>query len=133
MAQEVLVVDDDPDLVEAVRITLEAEGFVVSSARDGTEAKKRLAEHTPDVILLDVMMATDTEGFDLAYELLDSPETKDIPIVMLTAMSQSQSYIETFQQITDRPWPVSVFLEKPISPKKLVEAIRNVLARPTRS
>ncbi|MCU0612758.1 MAG: response regulator [Candidatus Eisenbacteria bacterium] len=127
MAQEVLVVDDDPDLVEAVRIILEAESFVVFAARDGSEAKKRLAEHRPDVILLDVMMATDTEGFDLAYELVDDPATKDIPIIMLTAMAQSQNYVETFQYITERPWPVSMFLEKPIAPKKLVETIRKVL------
>ncbi len=133
MAQEVLVVDDDPDLVEAVRIVLEAEGFIVTAARDGSEAKKRLQEHTPDVILLDVMMATDTEGFDLAYELQNDEVMKNIPIVMLTAMSQSQDYVEKFQYITDRPWPVDMFLEKPISPEKLVSTIRKVLAHRARS
>lgn len=133
MAREVLVVDDDPDLVEAVRITLESEGFVVSAARDGSEAKKRLQEHAPDVILLDVMMATDTEGFDLAYELQGEDATKSIPIIMLTAMSQSQDYVEKFQYITDRPWPVDMFLEKPIAPAKLVETIRKVLAHRARS
>ncbi|MBN1426046.1 response regulator [Candidatus Fermentibacteria bacterium] len=133
MAQEILVVDDDPDLVEAVRITLEAEGYDVTAARDGSEARTRIAQQAPALILLDVMMATDTEGFDLAYELQNSEETKEIPIVMLTAMSQSKDYVETFQYITDRPWPVDMFLEKPIAPKKLVETIRKVLAQRTRS
>jgi len=133
MAQEILIVDDDPDLVEVVRLTLEAEGYEVSAAYNGQEAKDRLAVKKPDLILLDVMMATYTEGFDLAYELLDNPETKHIPIIMLTAMSQSANYVETFQYITERPWPVSIFLEKPIPPKKLVETIQRVLKGPGQS
>ncbi len=81
----------------------------------------------PDLILLDVMMNTQTDGFDLAYELRGDPATREIPIVMLTAMSQSPDYGETFQYITDRPWPVNIFLEKPIPPKKLIETVRQIL------
>lgn len=127
MAFKILVVDDDFDLVLPIKITLEAEGFEVVTAGNGAEARKRLGESKPDLILLDVMMTTETEGFDLAWELQENPETRDIPIVMLTAMSQSENYVETFQHISERPWPVSIFLEKPVPAKKLIETVRKVL------
>ncbi|MBP7865949.1 MAG: response regulator [Acidobacteria bacterium] len=127
MAYKILVVDDDFDLVLPIKITLEAEGYEVSTAGNGSEARKCIEASKPDLILLDVMMTTETEGFDLAWELQENAETRDIPIVMLTAMSQSENYIETFQHISERPWPVSVFLEKPTPAKKLLETVRKIL------
>lgn len=127
MAQEILIVDDDPDLVAVVSIALKAEGYEVSSAGNRQAARERILQKPPDLILLDVMMNTQTDGFDLAYELRGDPATRHIPIVMLTAMSQSPDYVETFQHITDRPWPVNIFLEKPIPPRKLIETVRQIL------
>ncbi len=127
MAQEILIVDDDPDLVAVVSIALKAEGYEVSSAGNRQAARERILQKPPDLILLDVMMNTQTDGFDLAYELRGDPATRDIPIVMLTAMSQSPDYVDTFQFITDRPWPVNIFLEKPIPPRKLIETVRQIL------
>jgi CheY-like chemotaxis protein len=127
MAYTILVVDDDPDIVEAAELILGSEGYMITTAGNKDEAEKRIQEKKPDLILLDVMMSTHTDGFDLAYQLLENPETKDIPIIMMTAMSASPDYIETFQHITDRPWPVSVFLEKPVTPEKLIETVRKLL------
>ncbi|MBN1878722.1 response regulator [bacterium] len=127
MAYRILVVDDDPDIVEITRLYLEQEGYRVTSAGDRTEARDSIEKEIPDLILLDVMMATPTDGFDLAYELLENPQTKNIPIIMMTAMSDSPDYIETFQHITEKPWPVSVFLEKPVSAEKLITTVRKFL------
>lgn len=127
MSYTILVVDDDPDIVEINRIYLEQEGYKVISAGDRVEAREVIQKQKPDLILLDVMMATPTDGFDLAYELMEKPETKDIPIVMMTAMLGTSGYVETFQHITERPWPVSVFLEKPVSPEKLIATVRKFL------
>lgn len=127
MAYEILVVDDDPDIVETIRIVLEKAGYAVTTAGNRSEAQIEIQKKKPDLLLVDVMMATDTDGFDLAYELKENPETSTIPIVMLTAMAQSATYVETFQFITERPWPVSVFLEKPVQPKKLLDTIGKIL------
>ncbi len=81
----VLVVDDDPDIVATSRIVLESNGYEVQTAANGKEALDILARVKPDVMLLDVMMASDTEGFDLAFKLRQDPEFKDLPIIMLTA------------------------------------------------
>ncbi len=127
MGYTILVVDDDPDIVEISRLYLEQAGYSVIAAGDRIEAKEAISRQKPDLILLDVMMSTPTEGFDLAYELLENPATKDIPIVMMTAMAGSSDYVETFQFITERPWPVSVFLEKPVSAEKLIATVKKFL------
>ena len=127
MGYTILIVDDDPDIIEITRLYLEQEGFGVISAGDRVEAREMIAKTKPDLILLDVMMATPTDGFDLAWELLEDPKTKNIPIIMMTAMSSSADYIDTFQHITEKPWPVSVFLEKPVSSEKLITTVRKFL------
>lgn len=127
MDYTILIVDDDPDIIEITRLYLEQEGFNVMSAGDKVEARETIAGKKPDLILLDVMMTTPTDGFDLAWELLEDPKTKNIPIIMMTAMSGSPDYIETFQHITEKPWPVSVFLEKPVSAEKLISTVRKFL------
>lgn len=128
MAHKILIIDDDYDLVEPLRIMLEANGYIVSTAADGDEGKKRIAESKPDLIILDVMMRTDAEGFELAYEFGANPETKDIPIIMQTSIAHWQNYLEaSFQAISDQPWPVKRFMEKPFVKDKLLAAIRDLL------
>jgi len=66
---KVIVIDDDPDMVESIRITLEANDYEVCSAENGTEGLKLIKEIHPDLIILDVMMDTITEGFQVSYQL----------------------------------------------------------------
>ncbi|HPQ41477.1 MAG TPA: response regulator [bacterium] len=127
MEYTILVVDDDLDIIEITRLYLKQEGYAVVTAQCGKEAKALIAKHKPDLIVLDVMMCTPTEGFDLAYELLENPETRDIPIIMMTSMTDSPDYVETFQYITEKPWPVSVFLEKPVSRDVLITNVKKFL------
>ena len=81
----ILVVDDDPDIVATSRIILEGNGYEVQTASNGKEAKDLLSRCKPDLMLLDVMMASDTEGFDLAFQLKGDAQFKDLPIILLTA------------------------------------------------
>ena len=76
---EILLVDDDPDFRDALQIILENHGYTVRTASNGTEALEALKIKKPDLMILDVMMATDTEGFDLAYQLKKIPGFKDLP------------------------------------------------------
>ncbi|MBN1296062.1 response regulator [bacterium] len=128
MAYRILIVDDDPDLVDAYRMLLEAKGYIVDVAYDGDEGKRRIAESKPDLILLDVMMKTDTDGMDLAFDLQSKAETKSIPIIFQTSLAQWGDYMqESFQGIRDMPMPYKKFLEKPIHPDNLLSAIREML------
>jgi CheY-like chemotaxis protein len=125
----VLVVDDDPDIVATSRIILESNGYEVQTASSGKEALEILARVKPDVMLLDVMMASDTEGFDLAFKLRQDPEFKDLPIIMLTAFLDK---VRTegpgpFEFILGEQWPVEWLFEKPLDTKKLLAKIEAIL------
>ena len=81
----VLVVDDDPDLVEAISMKLESKSYRVSKAYDGIEAWDKIQEERPDLIILDVMMPR-KDGYELCDELKNNPEYEDITVVLLTAV-----------------------------------------------
>ncbi|MFN2183227.1 MAG: response regulator transcription factor, partial [Anaerolineae bacterium] len=120
--EKILIIDDDPDLVEVIRLTLQASGFQVFSAAGGAEGLQKVKEIDPDLIILDVMMDYTTEGFQVSLELR-SPDPaseyadyRDIPILMLTAIHSTtplrfgpeQDYL-----------PVDGFVEKPLEPADL--------------
>jgi len=126
---EILIIDDDRDIVDTMRIVLESKNYHVRVAYNGKEGYAELEEKVPDVVILDVMMSTDTEGFDLAYKLQRHPDFKRIPILMLTSFPQkmAEEGPEKFQHILGEGWPVTLFLEKPIQPEKLLSAIKEIL------
>jgi two-component system alkaline phosphatase synthesis response regulator PhoP len=126
---DILIIDDDRDLVNAIRIVLESRNYTVRAAYNGKEGHGKIEEKPPDLIILDVMMATDTEGFDLAYKLRNNPKYRDIPIVMVTAFPKmmAEEGPDRFQHILGESWPVSQFLEKPVDPEELLSTIEDLL------
>ena len=129
---KVLVIDDDPDLVESIRITLEANNYEVYSAENGTEGLRLVKEIHPDLIVLDVMMDTITEGFQVSYQLRsrdpqsEYKEYSDIPIIMLTGISQKMHM--KFSTETDEDFlPVNEFIEKPIRLDALLEKVKKLV------
>jgi DNA-binding response OmpR family regulator len=126
---EILIIDDDRDLVESFRIVLESRKYGVRVAYNGKDGFQKIQEKAPDLILLDVMMATDTEGFSLAYKLRNNPAYKEIPIIMVTGFTKKMAETgpEKFQHIMGENWPVTQFLEKPIDPEELLSVIEKVL------
>ncbi|PJB33409.1 MAG: response regulator, partial [Deltaproteobacteria bacterium CG_4_9_14_3_um_filter_51_14] len=84
----VLVVDDDPDLVETVGMMLESKGCEVGRAYDGVEAEESIKMRRPDLIVLDVMMPR-KDGYVLCAELKADAKTRDIPVVLLTAVGEA--------------------------------------------
>ena len=122
----ILIIDDDIDLVEIIRVTLENENFVVIDAQNGERGLAMARDRNPDLILLDVMMSKVDEGFQVAYELRGDPSTKDIPILMLTAVVDQTGF--DFNPEKDADFlPVDEFLEKPVSPRRLVDMVRKHL------
>jgi two-component system, OmpR family, alkaline phosphatase synthesis response regulator PhoP len=125
----ILVVDDDPDIVATSRIILESNGYEVRTAANSKEALRLLDQGTPDLMLLDVMMTSDTEGFDLAFKLKEDPKFKDLPIIMLTAFLDKVR-VEgpgPFEFILGEQWPVQWLFEKPLDTQKLLGKIEAVL------
>jgi len=84
----ILVVDDDPDLVETVAMMLESKGCDVGRAYDGVEGEESIKERRPDLIILDVMMPR-KDGYILCGELKSRDETREIPVVLLTAVGEA--------------------------------------------
>ena len=126
---DILIIDDDRDLVESIRIVLESRKYGVRVAYNGKDGFQKIQEKAPDLILLDVMMATDTEGFSLAYKLRNNPAYKEIPIIMVTGFTKKMAETgpEKFQHIMGENWPVTQLLEKPIDPEELLSVIEKVL------
>lgn len=118
---KVLLVDDDADFVQMNRLVLEKEGFEVLTAYNPQECLEKAKAGKPDVIVLDVMMTTPTDGFHLSYTLRNTPETRHVPILMVTSVNQTVPY--KFEP--DQNWlPVDKFLEKPVAPEVLIEEVR---------
>ncbi|MEW6358797.1 MAG: response regulator [Planctomycetota bacterium] len=121
---KVLLVDDDVDFVEATKIVLESNDYEVVTAHNGKDGIAIAKKEKPDAIVLDVMMTHKTEGFDTARDLRNDEETKDIPIVMLTAVNQEVPW----KFAADSVWlPVDKFVEKPIQPDKLLDLLGEVI------
>ncbi len=126
----ILILDDDPDITEAMKVVLEGKGYDVCSARDSTEGMEQLKRARPDLIILDVMMRTSQEGFEFARSLKQNPLYKDIPILMLTAVKHKTG-LDFKTASGDRSWlPVEGFLDKPVKPDVLIENVERLLRKP---
>ncbi len=130
---KVLVIDDDPDIVTAVQMVLEGNGHQVLSASNGKQGLEKVKAEAPDLIILDVMMETHTEGFELALKL-HSPDPasewkpfRNIPILMLTAIHSTTPL--RYEPDIDY-LPVELFVDKPIDPDDLLGKVNWILARP---
>ena len=88
MAKSILVADDDPDILNIVTVSLEAQGYTVHRAANGREAVDMAREHRPDLILLDMMMPV-MSGYEAVAELKADPDTESIPIVGLSAKAMA--------------------------------------------
>jgi len=118
-ARTVMVVDDEPRMVEAVSMNLELEGFQVLGASSGYEALKRLTADMPDLIVLDVMMP-EMDGFETLREVR---QISPVPVIMLTVKGEETDRIRGLDLGADD------YMTKPFSPKELVSRIRAVLRR----
>jgi two-component system alkaline phosphatase synthesis response regulator PhoP len=121
----ILVVDDDPDLVESVSMKLESENFIVEKAYDGVEALEKINEKQPDLVLLDVMMPN-KNGYELCEELKGDAQYKDIIVVLLTAVGDAVTSTN-YTHIDGKTNMADDFIPKPIDLDKLVEIIKDNL------
>ena len=123
----ILIIDDDPDITESMKIVLENQGYVVSSAKDGEEGMEQIKEVLPNLIVLDVMMNSMREGFKVSREIKTNPAYKHVPILMVTA-AKEKTGIDFKPAAGDEDWlPVEDFLDKPVKPEVLLDKVRTLL------
>ena len=124
---KILIIDDDPDIVEAMKVVLESKNHRVMDAKDGEEGLRKVKLDKPDLIILDIMMETSDKGFDVARQLKWDEKYKTIPILMLTAIKE-RTGLDFKKEAGDETWlPVDDYVEKPLKPEELVSKVESLL------
>jgi two-component system, OmpR family, alkaline phosphatase synthesis response regulator PhoP len=125
--KKILLVDDDPDLVEMNKAVLENNNFEVLTAHNTKEGMEVIKKSNPDLLVLDVMMDTDWEGLEALGDIRKIPGKENMPIIMLTSFSK---HYETSwgKEGPDKEFVnVSTYIEKPVSPERLLEEVKRLL------
>ncbi|RPI67914.1 MAG: response regulator [Ignavibacteriales bacterium] len=118
----IAIIDDDPDILEVSSLILTSKGFKVITAKNPADGFKIVIENSPDLIILDVMMDEQDDGFFLAQKF--RREKINIPILMFSSVSQATGMEYGKSDLI----PVDEFLEKPVSPQELLEKIEKLLS-----
>ena len=122
--KRILVVDDEPQLVELVQLRLTANGYEVLTAYDGLEGLEKARTEQPDLIILDIMLPT-LNGYEVCTTLKQDTRFRHIPIVMFTARTQPKD------EQTARDCGADAYLRKPFRPEEMLETIGHLLTKST--
>ena len=126
---KIVVVDDDQDIRDSLQVILEGKQYTVVTAADKIEGMEKIRAEKPDLAILDVMMSTWEDGFEMARDLKKDPNFKDMPILMLTGV-KDKSGIDFKSAAGDPTWcPVDGFLEKPVETEILIAEIEKLLPK----
>ncbi len=126
MSRHVLLIEDEPNIIEAIRFLLTRDGWSVATHSDGTDAVEVIRSANPDLVILDLMLPGKS-GMDILRDLRNLPETQRLPVLMLTARGQSRD-----REMAERSG-VSRFMTKPFSNAEVRTAVRDLLAQASRS
>lgn len=119
MSKTILVVDDEPVIIELLQVNLKLEGYDVITAANGQEAVEKAAKNKPDLVILDIMMPK-MDGWTARAELLKDPATSDVPVIFLTARAQ-QADLKRGQESN-----VAAYITKPFDPSELLSIIGQI-------
>ncbi len=121
-ASRVVVIEDDPEMIELVKLILTKEGFQVSGAMGGKDGLKVIEQFKPDIVLLDLMMP-DMDGWEVYQSMKTNDAMKHIPVIIITAKAQSIDKVLGLHIAK-----VDDYITKPFSPSELATSVRKVLA-----
>ncbi len=133
MGKKILIVDDEQDQVNSLAHILKNKNYEVAEAYSGREGLRKLLEEKPDLLILDIMMDTDTEGFEIADMIRSNRPTskykefKDIPIIMLTAINQATNSRFSLDMEESFLPDVKDFLTKPVKFDELLKAVQKYI------
>lgn len=121
MAYKIMVVDDEPDVVDLVKLVLESDGFSVVTAYSGKECLEKIGRELPDLVLLDIMMPQ-MDGWEVYRQIKSDHKTEKIPVAMLTAKSQSIDKMIGLHVVK-----VDDYITKPFGRSELLERVKKIL------
>ncbi|MCG6901893.1 MAG: response regulator [Rhodobacter sp.] len=119
MRKRVLLIEDEPNIIQAISFILSRDGWTVDTHADGQSAMAEVARRTPDVVILDVMLPN-RSGFDILQDLRADPATEKLPVLMLTARGQKRD-----RELAER-YGASRFMTKPFSNAEVLETMRQL-------
>jgi len=121
MGKHVLLIEDEPNIIEAIRFILERDGWTVSTHSDGADAVDIVSRAGPDIVILDVMLPN-RSGYDILRDLRAAEDTAALPVLLLTAKGQSRDrdMAETYG--------ASRFMTKPFSNQEVLDSVRDLVA-----
>lgn len=119
MPKKILAVDDERHIVRLVQVNLERAGYEVVTAFDGKDALEKVAAEQPDLVVLDVMMPY-MDGFEVLQNLRKNPNTRELPVIMLTAKAQDADVFRGWQSGVD------CYLTKPFNPMELISFVKRI-------
>lgn len=125
-ATQILLIDDDPDMHTAIRMILEPRGYHVDCCTTAPEGLEALSRRPPDLLLLDIMLASPSDGFHIASEMKQDDVLKNVPIIMISAIGQKMGINYAKELGTDYV-QVDRFIEKPLEAETLRQAVAEVL------
>ena len=133
MAEKILIVDDDPDILDALAMILESQNYEVITARDGVEGLANLKAEVPDLMILDLLMPK-MDGFSVLKELQDPrwSKYKSIPILILTSVREEASR-RRYELETGLELGVDDYVEKPMPPEVLLERVEKLIKKKGRA
>ncbi len=129
---KILIIDDDPDIVDSLTMILEAGGYQVSAKPDTDNLIRDVMEFNPDLIILDIIFPEDPQaGFKAARVLSKNEKVQGVPVLVLSAVNQRSNLSFGFSEtdISEDFMPVKGFLEKPVEPAALLEKVGKLLGR----
>ena len=129
----ILIIEDDTDLIAAMKIILETKDYKVITAYDPDEGNEKLRQERPDLIILDVMFGGkgESKGFDFAQKMKYDKQFADIPILMLTAINSEKPFFNFSPDTDGKFLPVDSFLDKPVQSEELCNKIEELLKQKT--
>jgi CheY-like chemotaxis protein len=133
MMKKILMIDDDVNLVQVIKMVLEAKGYQFAEAHSASEGLQKIKEVHPDLIILDVIMEDFVAGFRVVSELRTKPPGSEysafskIPILMLTSVT-AKTNMNFSERVGTSLLPVDSFVEKPVKPAELLEKIEDLLS-----
>ena len=121
--KRILCIEDEPDMIELIRLILSRHGFEVSGANGGVEGARKIREEMPDLVLLDIMMP-DMDGWEVYQQIKADENTKDIPVIVVTAKAQNIDKVLGLHIAK-----VDDYISKPFTPDDLLESVKTVFAK----
>jgi two-component system, OmpR family, response regulator VicR len=121
--KRILCIEDEPEMIDLIRLILGRKGFDVHGASGGIEGIKQVKEMKPDLVLLDLMMP-DMDGWEVYQQMKAEPTTRDIPVIVVTAKAQNIDKVLGLHIAK-----VDDYIAKPFSPQELMESVEKVFSK----